>query len=78
MLKAYSSYTTFSHTLLYTLFRTWVQQITSEVKPYLALPTQAEAQAFMAEVKKKPGGKGASSMKDLGGASEMRQNLFNP
>ena len=58
LLKAYSSYTVFSHTLLYTLFRTWVQQTTSEAKPYLALPTKAEAELFMQKVaeKTKPDG----------------------
>lgn len=85
LLKAYSSYSVFSHTLLYTLFRTWVQQTTSEMKPYLALPTQAEAELFMAELKKKSppaGGKSAAPPDNYnargprGDSAEQRQGLF--
>ncbi|GAX78484.1 hypothetical protein CEUSTIGMA_g5923.t1 [Chlamydomonas eustigma] len=47
LIKAYSSYTIFSHTLLYTLFKVWVQQTVSQFKPYLALPTKAETELFM-------------------------------
>ena len=47
LLKAYSSYSVFAHTLLYTLFRTWVQQTVSGAKPHLALPTKVEAEEFI-------------------------------
>mmetsp|Transcript_24202 Transcript_24202/g.52890 ORF Transcript_24202/g.52890 Transcript_24202/m.52890 type:complete len:490 (+) Transcript_24202:84-1553(+) len=50
ILQAYSSYSVFAHTLLYTLFKIWVQQTVSEMKPYLALPPAEESERFMKEV----------------------------
>ena len=58
LLKAYSNYSVFAHTLLYTLFRTWVQQAVSGAKPYLALPTAAEAEEFIKSVAGQQGGVG--------------------
>ena len=55
LLKAYSSYSVFAHTLLYTLFRTWVQQTVSGAKPYLALPTKDEAEAFIKSISEEGG-----------------------
>ena len=66
LLKAYSSYSVFAHTLLYTLFRTWVQQAVSGAKPYLALPTAAEAEAFIKSVAVGQQQQGGMGQKGLG------------
>ena len=70
LLKAYSSYTVFAHTLLHTLFRVWVQQTVAEAKPYLALPSKAETEEFMKSMAK--GGEASS-----GRQASSRGNLFD-
>jgi hypothetical protein len=69
VLQAYSSYTVFAHTLLYTLFKVWAMQTVHEIKPYLALPSAAESEEFMKRVK----GSSSPSSSDAAGS---RQPLF--
>eukprot|EP00955_Chlamydomonas_euryale_P099113 365195-Chlamydomonas_euryale.AAC.20 len=63
LLRAYSSYTVFSHTLLYTLLKLWVQATVGSLKPHLALPSADEAREFMGRVKSR--GSGSSGQRKL-------------
>lgn len=47
LLSAYATHSFFSHALLYSLFRSWVQQTAAEMRPHLALPSPQELARFM-------------------------------
>lgn len=50
LMNAYASHSLFSHALLYSLFKMWVQQTAGEARPHLALPTQAQVEGLMRRV----------------------------